>query len=103
MSYNPIKFFAMQIKKCLFIILSFSVTAVLAQSVDANVKKGFDKIKVTDFTGAERDFSSLIKQNETKVDIYLDQMKKYAAMTAFERATSPMPDGFVYNHEYAIP
>ncbi|MBK7183875.1 MAG: hypothetical protein IPH89_13615 [Bacteroidetes bacterium] len=51
--------------------------------------------------GAEQDFSNAIKVNEPVVTAYLDKMKKYATMNEFQKSTSDMPDGFVYNHDLA--
>lgn len=87
----------------LFIVLLFNITIVNAQSVSTYINTGFDKIKINDLENAEINFSSAIKLNESAVNSYLEKMNNYSSMNAFEKATSEMPDGFLYNHEYALP
>lgn len=89
--------------KISLIVLLFSLSILSAQDATSLLKTGFDKIKTNDFVGAEQDFTTAIRLNETAVSSYLEKMKKYSTLNAFEKATSDMPDGFVYNNAYAIP
>ncbi len=86
----------------LIAILSCS-TLDYAQSLPDLIKNGNAKLAASNFAGAEQDFSNAIKVNEPVVTAYLDKMKKYATMNEFQKSTSDMPDGFVYNHDLALP
>lgn len=87
------------------VTLSFSISSLLlsAQSLPDLIKNGNAKLGSSNFAGAEQDFSNAIKVNEPVVVSYLDKMKKYGTLNEFQRTTSDMPDGFVYNHDLAIP
>jgi tetratricopeptide (TPR) repeat protein len=79
------------------------VTCTNAQSLPEIIKNGEKKLQSGDFAGAETDFSNAIKLNTAVVDTYLDKMKKYGTLNEYQRSTSDMPDGFVYNHDLAVP
>lgn len=74
-----------------------------AQSLPNMIKNGYTKLAGSNFAGAETDFANAIKLNVTVVDVYLEKMKKYSSMNEYQKSTSDMPDGFVYNHDLAIP
>lgn len=74
-----------------------------AQSLPEIIKNGTSKLAAGDYAGAEKDFANAIKVNVAVVDSYLDKMKKYSTMNEYQRSTSDMPDGFVYNHDLAVP
>ncbi len=85
-----------------FVCLLASLT-VSAQSLPDLIKNGNSKLSAGNFAGAEQDFSNAIKLNDQVVNAYLDKMKKYGTLNEFQRTTSDMPDGFVYNHDLAVP
>jgi len=90
-------------KNIITFFLFFASITSFSQDAKTLTKNGFEKINNKNFIGAEKDFSDAIKLNEAEVNKYLDKMKKYSAMSPFEIATSDMPDGFVYNNDYAVP
>lgn len=90
--------------KILIIYLCLSVTITgSAQSSSDLIKNGYTKLSARNFQGAEQDFASAIRVNEPVITTYLEKLKKYSTLNEYQRSTSDMPDGFVYNHDYAIP
>lgn len=85
-----------------FVLLVTTVTAN-AQSLPEIIKNGNAKLTASNFKGAEEDFAKAIKLNESVVATYLDKMEKYSKMNEYQRSTSDMPDGFIYNHDLAVP
>jgi len=84
-------------------VSAFITTNIQAQSLPDLIKNGNAKLSAGNFAGAEQDFSNAIKVNESVVNNYLDKMKKYGTLNEYQRSTSDMPDGFVYNNDYATP
>ncbi|MGQ0829596.1 MAG: tetratricopeptide repeat protein [Bacteroidota bacterium] len=74
-----------------------------AQSLPDLIKNGYAKIAVSDFQGAEQDFATAIRVNEPLITAYLAKLKKYSTMNEYQISVSDMPDGFVYNRDYALP
>ena len=83
-----------------FIMLSFFG---YSQSLPVIIQNGSNKLASGDNQGAEVDFANAIRLNETVTNAYLEKLKKYGTMNEYQRSTSDMPDGFVYNHDYAVP
>lgn len=83
--------------------LLFTACTAFAQDLPTIIKNGQAKLAASDFAGAETDFASAIRLNDAVTTTYLDKMKKYGSMNEFQRSTSDMPDGFVYNHDLAVP
>jgi len=80
-----------------------AVAIAQAQSLPEIIKNGNAKLNAANYKGAEEDFSKAIKLNESVVASYLDKMEKYGKMNEYQKSTSDMPDGFVYNHDLAVP
>lgn len=95
----------MTMKQVYILTVLLSTTSILlrAQDLPTIIKNGEAKLAAADFQGAETDFSTAIRLNEGVTSTYLDKMKKYGTMNEFQRSSSDMPDGFVYNHDLAIP
>lgn len=93
----------MRSRPVLSILFCFLFSYAFSQSLPDIIKNGNAKLAVADFAGAELDFANAIKLNVSVVDVYLDKMKKYSIMNEYQRSTSDMPDGFVFNHELAVP
>lgn len=94
-------------KKLNWMVMAMAMVAgsitLNAQSLPEIIKNGNTKLAAGDYAGAEVDFANAIKLNVAVVDAYLDKMKKYSTMNEYQRSTSDMPDGFVYNHDLAVP
>ncbi len=88
-----------------FLLLTLSLTTLFsaAQSLPEIIKNGNAKLAASNFKGAEEDFSKAIKLNDAVVTSYLDKMEKYSKMNEYQKSTSDMPEGFVYNHDLAVP
>src|ERR1041385_4793828 len=88
-------------------ILVFSsvliVSLAMGQSLPEIIKNGNAKLAASDFAGAETDFANAIKLNVSVVDAYLGKMKNYGSLNEYQRSVSDMPDGFIYNHDLAVP
>jgi tetratricopeptide (TPR) repeat protein len=93
----------MKIKQLLLIPFLGATLICSAQSLPEILRNGNTKLAAMDYAGAEKDFANAIKLNTTVVDAYLDKMKKYGSLNEYQRSTSDMPDGFIYNHELAVP
>lgn len=74
-----------------------------SQDLPTIIKNGESKLASANFQDAEVDFATAIRLNTEVAASYLDLMKKYSTMNEFQRSNSSMPDGFVYNHELAVP
>jgi tetratricopeptide (TPR) repeat protein len=74
-----------------------------SQDLPTIIKNGQSKLVSGDFQGAEQDFATAIHLNDAVVSAYLDKMKKYNSMNEYQRTTSDMPDGFVFDHNLAVP
>jgi tetratricopeptide (TPR) repeat protein len=87
------------------LLFSFLMAAFIstAQSLPDLIKNGYAKLAISDFQGAEQDFAAAIRVNEPVITTYLDKLKKYSTLNEYQRSISDMPDGFVYNHDYALP
>ncbi|MGZ4056014.1 MAG: tetratricopeptide repeat protein [Bacteroidia bacterium] len=87
------------------IIIALTALSVqsYSQSLPAIIQNGNNKLAAGDNQGAEVDFANAIRLNESVTTAYLDKLKKYSTMNEYQRSTSDMPDGFVYNHDYAVP
>jgi tetratricopeptide (TPR) repeat protein len=88
---------------CSSLLLFFFISSSRPQSLPEIIKNGQSKIAASDFQGAEQDFANAIKLNVEVVNVYLDKMKSYSTMNEYQRSTSDMPDGFIYNHDLAVP
>ena len=88
-------------------VLSFSLCLLAftaaAQDLPTIIKNGEAKLAASNFQGAEQDFATAIHLNDAVTNTYLDKMKKYSSLNEFQRSSSDMPDGFVYNHDLAVP
>lgn len=93
----------MSSRSLLSFLLFLSTSLSFSQSLPDIIKNGNTKLAASDFAGAELDFANAIKLNVSVVDVYLEKMKKYSTMNEYQRSTSDMPDGFIYNHELAVP
>jgi tetratricopeptide (TPR) repeat protein len=74
-----------------------------SQSLPVLIQNGTAKLANKDFAGAESDFSNAIKVNDPAVKTYLEKLKNYGTMNEYQRSISDMSDGFVYNHDFAVP
>lgn len=81
----------------------FTACAAVAQDLPTIIRNGQTKLAASDFAGAEKDFATAIRLNDPLTTSYLDKMNKYGTLNEFQRTTSDMPDGFVYNHDLAVP
>jgi tetratricopeptide (TPR) repeat protein len=93
----------MKIKLLLLLPFAGFCVSAMSQSLPEIIKNGNAKLAASDFAGAEQDFANAIKLNAAAVDAYLDKMKKYSTLNEYQRSTSDMPDGFIYNHDMAVP
>lgn len=93
----------MKLKTIFFVCIFINVSFTFSQNIETIIKNGESKLGSSDFQGAETDFSTAIRLNDAVTDTYLDKMSKYNKMNEFEKSNSDMPDGFVYNHELAVP
>jgi tetratricopeptide (TPR) repeat protein len=84
-------------------LIALSSKTCYAQDLPTIIKNAESKLAASDFAGAEQDFSSAIRLNDNVASAYLEKMKNYGKMNEFQRSSSDMPDGFVYNHELAVP
>jgi tetratricopeptide (TPR) repeat protein len=87
----------------IILFLSFIANSLCAQDLPTIIKNAEAKLTAADPEGAVTDFSTAIRLNNAVTETYLDKMKKYGSLNEFQRTTSDMPDGFVYNHELAVP
>ncbi|HEX8516556.1 MAG TPA: tetratricopeptide repeat protein [Bacteroidia bacterium] len=91
-------------KYFLFSFLGCAVTSALfSQDLPTILKNAELKFASADYKGAETDFTTAIRLNEGVTTEYLDKMKKYGSLNEFQRSSSDMPDGFIYNHDLAVP
>ena len=74
-----------------------------SQSLPVILQNAANKLASGDNQGAEVDYANAIRLNEPVVTTYLDKLKKYGTLNEYQRTTSDMPDGFVYNHDFAVP
>jgi tetratricopeptide (TPR) repeat protein len=85
-----------------FALLAASVTA-FSQSLPMIIQNGNTKLAAMDYGGAEVDFANAIRLNDAVTTEYLKKLKNYGNLNEYQRSTSDMPDGFIYNHDYAVP
>ena len=85
-----------------FSFFAFNVFSY-SQSLPIIIQNGNTKLDASNFQGAEVDFANAIRLNDPAVTTYLDKLKKYGTLNEYQRSTSDMPDGFVYNRDYATP
>ncbi|MDF2436453.1 MAG: tetratricopeptide repeat protein [Bacteroidota bacterium] len=91
-------------KRILFSLTFLSTLNLLnAQDLPTIIKNGEAKLASSDFAGAEVDFATAIRLNDGVTTAYLEKMKKYGTMNEFQRSSSDMPDGFIYDHQLALP
>lgn len=83
-------------------LLSISVLS-FSQSLSVIIQNGLAKIAAGTFDGGEVDFATAIRLNDAATKTYLEKLTKYGTMNEYQRSTSDMPDGFVYDHELAVP
>lgn len=85
--------------------LSFFTLTILGftQSLPVIIQNGNTKLASGNFQAAEVDFANAIRLNESAASAYLEKLKKYSTFNEYQKSTSDMPDGFVYNHDYAVP
>lgn len=93
----------MKLKILFFTSLILSSSMAFSQDLPTIIKNGETKLSASNFQGAELDFSTAIRLNDAVTSVYLDKMKKYETMNEFQRSSSDMPDGFVFNHDLATP
>lgn len=74
-----------------------------AQSLSVIVQNGNSKLASGNYEAAEVDFANAIRLNDAVTTTYLDKLKKYGTLNEYQKSTSDMPDGFVYNHDLAVP
>lgn len=93
----------MKIKSTL--LISFLLVSLLSasQSLSVILQNANTKLTAGSFAEAEVDFSNAIRLNDPATATYLDKLKKYGTLNEYQRSTSDMPDGFVYNHDLATP
>lgn len=88
-------------------ILIFSLLAInsysYSQSLSVIIQNGNTKLAAGTFDAAEVDFANAIRLNDAATTTYLDKLKKYGTLNEYQKSTSDMPDGFVYNHDLAVP
>lgn len=92
-----------KLKIFLSLFCVFVVSIGNSQSLTDLIKNGFLNITSGNFQTAEQDFASAIRVNVPLVDAYVTKLKKYNVMNDYQKTTSDMPDGFLYNHDYAVP
>jgi tetratricopeptide (TPR) repeat protein len=93
----------MKLNSLLTFSFIFSSALISAQDLPTIIKNADAKLNSSDFAGAETGFATAIRLNEAVVADYLDKMKKYGTLNEFQRSSSDMPDGFIYNHDLAVP
>lgn len=93
----------MKLKSILSIGLCAGILTSVAQDLPTIIKNGEAKNASANYQGAEQDFATAIHLNEAVTNSYLEKMKNYSTMNEFQRSSSDMPDGFVYNHDLAVP
>ncbi|CAN5567072.1 hypothetical protein BH10BAC1_BH10BAC1_17020 [soil metagenome] len=76
---------------------------VFSQTLPVIIQNGTTKLEASNYAAAEVDFANAIRLNDAAVTTYLDKLKKYGTLNEYQRTTSDMPDGFVYNHDLAVP
>lgn len=74
-----------------------------AQSLSVIIQNGNAKLASGTFDAAEIDFANAIRLNDAATSTYLDKLKKYGTLNEYQKSTSDMPDGFIYNHDLAVP
>lgn len=88
-------------------ILSFSFLFIMffsySQSLPVIIQNGLAKLAAGNYQEAEVDFANAIRLNDPVTGAYLDKLKKYGTLNEYQKSTSDMPDGFIYNHDYAVP
>lgn len=84
----------------LFLFGSFALSA---QDLPTIIKNGEAKLAAANYEGAAQDFATAIRLNQAVTDVYLKKMTDYDKMNEFQKSSSDMPDGFVYNHDLAVP
>ena len=93
----------MKLKAALFVsFLAFSAWSY-SQSLSVIIQNGTNKLAANDFKSAESDFANAIRLNDAAAKAYLDKLKKYGTLNEYQRSVSDMPDGFVYDHNLAVP
>ncbi len=95
--------FLMKMKSLLFVLfLSISFFSY-SQSLSIIIQNGNTKMAAGTFDAAEVDFANAIRLNEAAAQTYLDKLSKYGTLNEYQKSVSDMPDGFVYNHDLAVP
>lgn len=88
-------------------ILVFSLLVIssysYSQSLSVIIQNGNTKLSAGTFNEAEVDFANAIRLNDAATKTYLDKLKKYSTLNEYQKSTSDMPDGFIYNHDLAVP
>jgi len=93
----------MKIKSAfIFSFLLISLFSV-SQSLSVIIQNANTKLSAGNFAEAEADYTNAIRLNDPATATYLDKLKKYGTLNEYQRSTSDMPDGFLYNHDLATP
>ncbi len=74
-----------------------------SQSLPVIIQNGNTKLAAGNNEAAEVDFANVIRLNDAVTKTYLDKLKKYGTLNEYQKTVSDMPDGFVYNHDFAVP
>lgn len=93
----------MKLRSLFSFSLCMAALSLAAQDLPTIIKNGEGKLAAANYAGAEQDFATAIRLNDAVTNTYLDKMKKYSTMNEFQKSSSDMPDGFVYNHDLAVP
>ncbi len=93
----------MNTRSLLVFLLLFLSFYSNSQTLPVIIQNGTTKLASSNFESAEVDFANAIRLNNTATTTYLDKLKKYGTLNEYQKSTSDMPDGFVYNHDLAVP
>ncbi len=93
----------MNIRSILALPFLFYSISIYSQSLPVIIQNGTVKLAASNFEAAEVDFANAIRLNDPATATYLDKLKKYGTLNEYQKSTSDMPDGFVYNHDLAVP
>lgn len=93
----------MQLKSVLsFSFLAFGI-ACYSQSLPVILQNGNTKLTAANYEAAEIDFANAIRLNNAATTEYLNKLQKYGTLNEYQKSVSDMPDGFVFNHDFALP
>ncbi|MCX6295663.1 MAG: tetratricopeptide repeat protein [Bacteroidetes bacterium] len=95
--------FFMNIKALLSVSFLALVFFCNSQSLSVIIQNGNTKLSSGNNEAAEVDFANAIRLNDAVTKTYLEKLKKYGTLNEYQKTVSDMPDGFVYNHDFAVP